>query len=765
MLRFALPLLAGTWLVQQGSDLPAIAWLLAGLLLSLVFAWRRWFGLAGLLGSMAWAGLHASLQVPDPIPHLQQGLTYQVSGVVQALPEHRNGRTTLKFAADRIVDGEQQLIGRWLLRVSWREAPDAIRVGQRWQLPLRIRPAHGFRNPGGWDYAGWLYRQGIRYTAYVARGAPRRLPPSGCCWLQQSRQWIRDRLQPHLPDHVGSGMLLALVLGDRSGVTPGERQVLALTGTSHLFAISGLHIGLAAGFFGVLLAWVWRRMPALCSRIPAWIAGTAGGLVVAAMYALVSGFALPAQRALVMLAAAGVMLLYRRSLSPGSLFGIALAAALLFDPGASLEAGFWLSFVAVMAIFLAMPHLQARHWLLQAAMLQAAIGLALYPVLLAFNMPSTPVGPLVNLVLVPLFGLFVVPVGLLATVATLLMPAAGAGLSWLAELLAFIHSLLAAVSAVDLRIPPLAWSLPHWLLLVLGTLLLFVAPGMKLRGVGILLLVSAHLPQQPDLHSGDFEVALLDVGQGLAMLVRTREHVLLYDTGAAYPSGFNMADAVLLPYLNHRGIAELDLLVLSHGDNDHDGAAESLLQQVRAREVVSGEPGRTPVEDQACRAGRQWQWDGVDFAFIQPRQTAWAKGNNASCVLLVSGEGGRVLIPGDVESRVERQLTSELSSVAPVDIVVASHHGSRSSSSDALVNAVRASHVLYAAGARNRYGFPHPQVVARWQEAGAQAWRTDRHGAVGFRVLRGEGVRGPFLFHPRNRRYWHLSWLGLDSAQ
>jgi len=764
MLRFALALLAGTWLAQQQAELPATGWLLAGLLAAVGLFWRRSYLLAGLLGGLTWAGLHAQLQMPDEIPHLQHRQTYQVSGVIEGLPAQRGGRTTLRFVADRIQVDKHRLSGRWPLRVSWREAPETARVGQRWQLPLRIRPVHGYRNPGGWDYAGWLYRQGIRYSAYVARGTPRLLGTSDCCRLQQWRQWARSRLQVHLPDHVGSTMLLALVLGDRSGMSSGEREVLALTGTSHLFAISGLHIGLAAGFFGGLVAWGWRRLPVLCARIPALVAATAAGLALALVYALFSGFALPAQRALVMLAVTAVLLLQRRPVAPASLFGVALTAVLLFDPGATLEAGFWLSFVAVLAIFLAMQHLRGRHWLLQALLLQIAIAVALYPVLLAFNMPSSAAGPLVNLLLVPLFGLFVVPFGLLATVAALLLPPVGVGLSWLADLLAFLHAQLAGLSAIDLRVPPVAWSLPHWVLLAAGTLLLFAPPGMRLRRVGLVLVLGAHLPQEPLLRDGDFAIELLDVGQGLSILVETRRHVLLYDTGAAYPSGFNMADAVLVPYLRHRGIGRLDTLVLSHGDNDHDGAAAHLLQQVRAEEVVSGEPWRTPVEDRLCSPGRQWNWDGVHFAFIQPEQARRPRGNNASCVLLVSGPGGRVLIPGDIESRVERQLTADLADVAPVDIVVASHHGSGSSSSEALIESLRASHVLYAVGARNRYGFPDPQVAARWQQAGARAWRTDIHGAVSFRVLAAQGVLGPVLFHPANRRYWHLSWRGLEAA-
>jgi competence protein ComEC len=764
MLRFALALLSGTWLAQQQAGLPAIGWLLAGLLLAGVLSRRGWHVPSGLLCGLAWAGLHAHLHMPDAIPQLQHRHTYQVSGVIEGLPEPRAGRTTLRFVADSLQTDEHRLSGRWPLRVSWREAPESLRVGQRWQLPLRIRPVHGYRNPGGWDYAGWLYRQGIRYSAYVARGAPRLQETTGCCRLQQVRQWARTRLQEHLPDHVGSGMLLALVLGDRSGMSAGEREVLGVTGTSHLFAISGLHIGLAAGFFGAVVAWGWRRLPILCARIPALVAGTAGGLVVALMYALVSGFALPAQRALVMLAAAAVLLLYRRPVAPGALLGVALSAVLLFDPGAVLEAGFWLSFVAVMAIFLTMPHLRGRHWLLQAFVLQVAIGLALYPVLLAFNMPTASVGPLVNLVLVPLFGLFVVPFGLLAAVATLLLPAAGASLSWLAGLLGWIHALLAALSAIDLLVPPMAWSLPHWALLVAGMLLLFVPPGMRLRGVGLVLILGAHLPQQPGLRDGDFAIVLLDVGQGLSLLVETRRHVLLYDTGAAYPSGFNMADAVSLPYLRHRGIRHLDMLVLSHGDNDHDGAAADLLRQFRAHEVVSGEPWRTPVDDSLCRAGRQWDWDGVHFAFIQPAQGRRPGGNDASCVLLVRGPGGRVLIPGDIGSRVERQLRGVLTEAAPVDIVVAPHHGSASSSSAALIDAIGASHVLYAVGARNRYGFPNAQVAERWQQAGVRAWRTDRHGAIRFRVLAAQGVLGPWLFHPTQRRYWHLSWNDLDAV-
>jgi len=757
MLPLSLGLLLGICLLHQSTLLPAGKLLLIMLCCALpLMRWRTGRPIAAVLLGFAWAGLYAHWHHPQEIPELDTRAVYLASGVVRTLPEIGSGRARLQFLVDSLDIRGKQIGGEWLLRVTWQE-PEKVSVGQRWQLPLRIRPVQGFRNPGSWDYAGWLYRQGIRYTAYVTKGEPGRLAEPDCCLLERIREWMRERLLSALPEGKGRGMLLALTLGDRSEVGPTDKEVLALTGTSHLFAISGLHIGLSAVAFGGLITWGWRRTPVLCRRVPAIVAGTVAGLCVAVIYALVSGLGVPAQRALVMFATGAWIVVRREQTVPAQLWATALIAVLFWDPFAPLSAGFWLSFMAVAAIMLLMPTIKGRHWVVQAVILQVGIAEALYPVLLLFGMPGSLVGPLVNLLLVPLFGLLIVPVSLLGVLLAVVSPELGFLAMVVTGLLADIQQVLMLLTEIAPTLPGVKWDWARWALMIVAALLLLAPPGIPLRLLGLVLLVTAHLPSSARLMQGEFEMTLLDVGQGLSAVLRTSNHVLVYDTGARYRTGFNLADVVVLPYLRHQGISHIDMLVLSHGDNDHAGGAEHLVAGLKIHAIREGEPWRNPVKGTLCRAGESWQWDGVRFSFLQQNGSLARKGNNASCVLQVESAAGKLLIPGDIGAAVEKRLLVRLEAEAPYDVVVAPHHGSLTSSSKGFVAAASAAHVLFAVGPNNRYGFPKQQVTQRWQLAGAKGWRTDRDGAITFRFRFNDMPLQPDTYHRSDERYWHLA--------
>lgn len=760
MLQFSLGVLAGTLWLQQFADLPGIGWLVGCVVLGAVLVGCRSrvrgilpIGLAGVALGFAWAGFYAHCSVPPEIPSMHGKTNYDAVGVIQRVPQRKGASIRVRFAVESLHGKAGVEQGNWLVRVSWRDAPD-LAVGQRWRLPLRIRPVQSYRNPGSWDYAGWLYRQGMRYTAYVRAGEPQLLGQTPCCRLERLREWLLARLENHLGDDVGSGMLKALTLGDRSGLSNANRKVFSATGTSHLFAISGLHIGLAAAAFGVLVSLTWRHLPRFCARYPARVAAGLAGLTLAVLYALVSGFGVPAQRALVMLAGAVVLLVARDRVTPSRLLAVALLSVLAFDPMAPLDAGFWLSFSAVAAIFALLPHLRGRHWLAQALVLQTGIAVALYPVMLAFGMQNSVSGPLVNLVLVPVFGAVLVPLSLLAVILVVVAPGAGEILGLLAAVFEWVHRGLELLAILAPAVQSPAWHTGRWLLIVLSVLALLAPPGIPGKMPGFALLLLAHLPAPPRLAEGDFRITVLDVGQGQSVVIKTREHLLVYDTGAAFPSGFNLADAVLLPYLAWQEGAAVDALVLSHGDNDHAGAARQLLQGAVVGEIWNGEPGRVGIPGRQCQKGDAWQWDGVSFSFLHPSGESRWRGNNASCVLLVSGPGGSALVPGDIDASVENRLAPR---IPRVDIVVAAHHGSASSSVAAWVSATSPGHVVYTAGALNRYGFPKPAVQRRWAKAGSLAWRTDRDGAIRFDVSATSGVSGPLLHHWDTRRYWHLA--------
>jgi competence protein ComEC len=759
MLFFTIGLLLGSWIFQQSSELPS-QWygLPIGLLLLANFRWQLPAIINGFLLGWAWTLLYATWHMPQPIPDLQIRQTYVTQGVVDSLPEQGKDRTRFYFRVKQLTLDGKKLSGDWRLRVSWRQAA-RLRVGQQWQLALRIKPVRSYQNPGGWDYAGWLYRQGVRYSAYV-RKSPDNQPQgeSRCCWLDALRETIYGTVQALDMSATSRGILLALTIGDRSGLSSATKKLFAHTGTSHLMAISGLHIGLIAGLCAWITSFVWRRIPVFCRRYPAILAGVVAGLITGTIYAALSGMGLPTQRALLMLFVFGFALLSRRKVEPIRVLAMAAVLVVLWQPDAVIQAGFWLSFVAVASIFMLLPQLKGKHWLLQAVLLQLGISLALLPVLWVFGMPGSLLAPAINLLMVPLFGLLIVPVALFGVLNVFWLPLAGDGLILLGYLLDGLVNLLQLIVAHNTMMPIIPWAWWLWGLMIIPVVLVLSPIKWHWRVsslLGFILLWPLASLAKPSVAYGDYHVSVLDVGQGLSVVVRTQNHALLYDTGAAYASGFNLADAVVLPYLRHQGIQHVDTLLLSHGDNDHAGAAQQVLQAMPVDQVLSGEPHRLAVPSETCRIGQAWQWDGVHFRILHPQHVG-SNSNNQSCVLLVSNAVGNSLLPGDIEARVEQRLLGQLKPFAPFGLVVVPHHGSKSSSSQAFIQAVQARHVVYSSGAYNRYGFPKNTVVQRWQAAGARNWQTDQSGALQFDfVQRSNRAVFPDEYIKQGRRYWH----------
>ncbi len=401
-----------------------------------------------------------------------------------------------------------------------------------------------------------------------------------------------------------------------------------------------------------------------------------------------------------------------------------------------------------------LPHVRGRLWWWTLPGIQLAVTLALYPVLFAFDMSSAPLGLVANLLLVPLFSLLLIPAAMLSALLLLVPGGSALPAEWVVQVLATVWRGVDWLAQWGPHWARPGWSLAVLMQLVLGVGLLLAPRGMPARGAGLVLLFTAHLPVVSGMPQGAFQLDVLDVGQGLAAVIRTRHHVMLFDTGAAYPSGFNLGNAVIVPWLRHQGLDHLDLLVLSHGDKDHAGAAPYLLRQIAADTVLSGEPGRVAVPADLCLSNYFWRWDGVRFGFIQPAQAKHFRGNNASCVLFIEGKGGRALLTGDAEARIERAMIPMLEAHAPLDVVVAGHHGSATSSGQGFVSATGARHVIYSVGYRNRYHFPNPGVDRRWSAAGARRWRTDGCGRVRFDFRPGRRRPHVSAWAQEHPRYW-----------
>ncbi|TDV36709.1 competence protein ComEC [Pseudomonas helmanticensis] len=676
----------------------------------------RSYPLAFLLFGFTWACVGAQWALNDRLPVELDGETRWLEGRVVGLPQNSDGVVRFELADAR--SRHEKLPTR--MRLAWYAGPP-VNSGERWRLAVKLKRAAGLRNPDAFDYEAWLLAQRIGATGTIKDG--QRLSEARWAW----RDSIRQRLL-EVDAQGRGGALAALVLGDGSGLSREDWQILQDTGTVHLLVISGQHIGLLAAVMYMLVGGL-ARFGLWPLRWP-WLPWACGLAFAAALgYGLLAGFDVPVQRACVMV---GLVLLWRlRFRHLGAWWPLLLAfnAVLLFDPLASLRPGFWLSFTAVaVLIFTFGGRLGAWRWWQTWTRAQWLIAIGLCPVLLALNLPISLSGPLANLLAVPWVSLVVLPPALLGTLM-LPVPFVGEGLLWLAG--GLIDALFRALAVIAGQWP--AWTaaaVPGWVWLLgsLGALLLLLPRGVPMRALGWPLLWLLVVPPRERLDEGLADVWQLDVGQGLAILIRTRHHTLLYDAGPRFGE-FDLGERVVLPALRKLNVAKLDLMLLSHADADHAGGALAVMRGLTVDRVISGDPAGLPeqLSAEACERGRQWQWDGVHFQLWQ-----WADANDSnqrSCVLQIEASGERLLLTGDIDTQAERVLLESPLAV-PTHWLQSPHHGSRSSSSMALLKVLKPESVLISRGHGNSFGHPHPTVLARYRKLGLRIYDSAEQGAI-----------------------------------
>ena len=722
-LRF-LPVLPPVWL-----------WLVLPVVGLMVFPFRT-YPVAFFLFGFSWAGANAQWALDDRLSANLDGETRWVEGRVTGLPQNNEG--VVRF---ELVDARsRQAKVPSLMRLAWYDGPP-VNSGERWRLAVKLKRPAGLLNPHAFDYDAWLLAQRIGATGTVKDG--QRLAEARWAW----RDGIRQRLQA--VDAQGrTGALTALVLGDGAGLGREDWQVLQDTGTVHLLVISGQHVGLLAGVVYLLIAGL-ARYGMWPNRLP-WLPWACGLAFVAALgYGLLAGFEVPVRRACVMI---GLVLLWRlrfRHLGAWWPLLLALNAVLLLDPLVSLQPGFWLSFAAVaVLIFTFGGRLGPWRWWQTWTRAQWLIAIGLGPLLLVLGLPISLSGPVANLLAVPWISLLVLPPALLGTLL-LPLPYVGEGLLWLAG--GLIDWLFKGLGLMAGQLPawvPVAIPLGTWALGSLGAFLLLMPRGVPLRPLGWPLLLLLVFPPRPLLPEGIAEVWQLDVGQGLAILVRTRHHTLLYDTGPRF-GDFDLGERVVLPTLHKLGVDGLDLMLLSHADADHAGGARAVALGLPVTRVLSGDPVALPVElhAEACESGRQWTWDDVRFQLWQ--WPSASDSNQKSCVLQIEANGERMLLTGDIDSAAERALLDSPLAV-PTDWLQAPHHGSRSSSSMALLAALQPKAVLISRGNGNSFGHPHPTVMARYKKRGMAIHDSAEQGAIRLHL----GRFTPAWTMRQERRFW-----------
>ncbi|UTF60919.1 DNA internalization-related competence protein ComEC/Rec2 [Gilvimarinus sp. DA14] len=743
-----LPSLLSLWLIFA-AQLLAVA-------LAFVHRSRRvkhlLFGAVAFCSGLAWATYYGEMLVAELLPGALVGKDIQVRGAVSDVDSSSSRRLRFLLAPQ---PGLQELPSR--LQLSWYGSPDwarQLKEGDTISVRVRLKRPRSFINPTGFDYRLWQLRRGVGATGYVRSDGPQELLARADkkSLRGQLRQWLAEAKPNNL------AILRALLLGERDLITDSQWQLFRATGTSHLIAISGLHIGLAAGL-GYALGLLLGRGLILLWPVPAVIWAMLLGALSAWAYAALAGFALPTQRALAML------LLFYLARGTGRLTGgagillLAAVVVLTLEPLSVLDAGFWLSFLAVGALVMVFSGVvslrKSSSWRLLWRPQWVAFIALLLPLALFFNHWSI-VSPLANIIAITLVSVWVVPWLFAAALSSAVLPFVAALCLYLADqglnlLWWWLDLLLNTAEALSLPVQASIYlhGLAPWLL-GLACILLLLPPALRLRPLGCVLVISAcSLPAVP---APPLRLIVLDVGQGLAAVVMTESKTLVYDTGPWFGEGFNAGADIIAPYLLSQGRTQVDALVVSHSHSDHAGGVQGLMESLSVNQVYAGEPIESLEisQYQNCHTSPDWEWQGVRFEFLSAPGRGRSEGNNASCVLAVHGLGKTLLLPGDIEKQTEALLVSQLD---PVDVLLAPHHGSASSSSWSLLSSVRPGYAVFSAGFKNRHGHPHPDVVARYRKLGSTLFNTAEDGALEF-VFPAVGPGRVISWREKRQRYW-----------
>ena len=783
---------AGDLVVQQLAALPSTQVLILAALLAVVLAamaialWSQprlashaaaaataCAAAACLLLGFVTTAERAALRLADALAFADEGRDVRVEAVVASLPSVFDGGTRFTAQIERVLPASagtgvfvvpQRVALAWYVANAGQTAghAPAIRPAQRWELTIRLHRPQGPVNPAGFDAEAWMFEQDIRAQGTVRAGAhdaaPRLL--EDCVGqfnplVDRARAGLRDRLQQLLQGRRYAGVIIALVMGDQSGINDDDWSLFNRTGISHLVSISGLHITMIAALAAVLVAALWRRSPGLLrmATVPVVraIAAIGGGLA----YCLLAGWGVPAQRTLLMLSVVALAQCGRARLGAATVLSGAGALVCLWDPWAVLAAGFWLSFGAVACIFLVSSGALApppgwRTALREGVRVQAAITVGQVPLTLAIFGQISLVAPLANAVAIPVVSYLVAPLALIgaavatcgdgsAAAARLLLTAAENVFGALALLLQWLTT--PQWSWVAMPLPP-SWALA---VAAAGCAWLLAPRGWPLRWLGIAGLLPLFAWPVARPAAGELWVSALDVGQGMAIVLETADHVVLFDTGPRYSADADAGSRVIVPYLRARGLPHVDALIISHPDIDHAGGARSLLRTLAIDRVwTSIAPGHRLLGEPdplvRCEAGQRLVLGDLSLEMLHPDlplyEDARASTNARSCVVLAQIGAHRVLLTGDIPERQEKQMLERSRARGQdlrVALIVAPHHGSHSSSSEALISATAPQWVSMQLGYRNHYGHPHATVVARYRAHDVAVIRSDERGAVQWR--------------------------------
>jgi competence protein ComEC len=804
----ALMFVFGAWNVQQLAQLPSVTWLTCAffIVVAISVAYSRFLPdylspnylssnvlkrtllcTAAFLLGVCWASGFAYWRMNDALPHVWEQKDIAIEGIVASVPEATERGERFKFDVEKILTtgaivpkhislNQYRAYSHGGNRDSNKDAVDdaaelnQFHAGERWSLVVHLKRPHGTVNPHGFDFESWALAENIRATGSIkSKAGIKKIDefvwrPSYV--VEHFREEVQKRITSVLADKPYSGVIQALVMGDDSQISVEDWQVFLRTGTSHLMSISGLHITMLAGLAFGFVSFFWRRSHQLVMKLPTRKVATVAGVVVALAYSLIAGFSVPSQRTFYMLLVFAVALWSGRQLVISQVLAMALLIVVLLDPWAVSSPGFWLSFGAVAMLAYALGgRVGQAHWFQAAVKTQYAVTIGMLPLLLVLFGQASVISPIANAFAIPLISFVVTPLALLGSFLPIDMPlnfsykALEIGmlaLKWLNQL----------PMATWQQHEPSAWTL---IPAMLGVLWLLLPRGFPMRWMGLLgfLPMLLLVPARPAL--GDMKVTVLDVGQGLSVVVQTAKHNMVYDSGPKYNEQSDAGSRIVVPFLHGEGIKKVDGFVVSHNDIDHSGGMASVLALMPVTWLDSSLPEDADIpatqRKMRCFAGQHWVWDDVQFEMLHPRAESYddanIKDNDRSCVLKVTSQAGSVLLTGDIEKPDELELLNIEVDKLKSDVIVVPHHGSKTSSMRDFIAAVAPSVSIFTNGYLNRFGHPKPVVFERYQAAQSLLYRSDYNGAIEMNFVSKHNIQ---LISWRNqyKRYWQDSFEPLN---
>lgn len=763
LILFALGSLLGAAVLNFFSILPDIAsvlcWGISGLCLLIpitLLANKLWFKricvflLASIVGfSLAYQQARSRLQWS--LPSIWWGQAVAVKGNVSGISQWH--QQALRF--DLVVDvlAGEVVAAKPKIRLFWPQATEWLQEGDEVTAMVKLQPPWHLANPGGFDQQKQFFIEEVRATGKIIAIQALHLKKQSS--VASIRQKLNQEMAELLEGKPLLGVIQATTLGLYKNITPRQWQVFQYTGTTHAIAISGLHISLVAMLFGGAVTFAVRKISFLMLHYPARFYGAIAAMLSATLYCTLAGFSIPTQRSLAMILVALFALLTRQKVLSWDLLALAWLGIGIVDPLATLQMGFWLSFGCVAALIYGGTQPESKRWQTW-VMPQCVVFIGLLPMGVQFFHQAALLAPLANIIALPIINFLVIPPSLLAIVLMKIStPLATLALN-------IAHSALSFIWVILEKLANCSWGMwyageiPLWICFIatLSVMILLAPKGLPGKPLGWFGLLPLFCYQVPLIPEGEFRLAVLDVGQGLATVIKTRHHVLLYDVGPSYGNDNNAGSRVIKPYLRSQQIKKIDTIMVSHGDLDHRGGLQGVIDLLHG-EIISSEPERLAYPARHCFAPERWEWDGVQFQILSPSQVSQKKRNDRSCVLKVTTQKQSVLLTGDIEKSAEQQLIKENAGSLSSSIVIVPHHGSLTSSSFEFIEHVAAEYAVFPVGFGNHYGFPKAEILARYQSNGAKNLIVAQSGAVIFQLNNQDELTPPTCWRDTSLQYWH----------